>query len=289
MTRKALGRGLSALLREAETPAAATPQTPTGTESIPIDRIEPNPFQPRQMFDEAGLKELAGSIQASGVVQPILVRKVGDKFQLVAGERRWRAAQAAGLTEIPAIVRELSDREALELALTENLLREDLNAIDAANGMKTLQDTYGLTHEELSGRLGIDRSTVTNTLRLLRATPPVQEMVQHGALSAGHVRAILALEFYTDQEKLAARAVKNGLSVRATEDLVAKWNAPDGEGKPKKVEKPGDPNVRAAVLELERTLGTRVKITGDGRRGAVQIRYFSAEDLSRIFDWITRR
>lgn len=286
MTRKALGRGLSALLREADAPAAAA-ATPTGTESIPIDRIDSNPFQPRQMFDEAGLRELAGSIRASGVVQPILVRRSGERFQLVAGERRLRAARAAGLGAIPAIVRELSDREALELALTENLLREDLNPIDAANGMKTLQDTYGLTHEELSARLGIERSTVTNTLRLLRATPPVQEMVQHGALSAGHVRAILALEFYTDQEKLAARVVKHGLSVRATEDLVAKWNAPDGEGK--KVEKPGDPNVRAAVLELERTLGTRVKITGDGRRGALQIRYFSAEDLSRIFDWITRR
>jgi ParB family chromosome partitioning protein len=286
MTRKALGRGLSALLREAEIPAAAAP---TGTESIPVDRIDPNPFQPRQMFDEAGLMELARSIRASGVVQPILVRKSGERFQLVAGERRWRAARLAGLEAILAVVRELSDREALELSLTENLLREDLNPIDAAHGIKTLQDSYGLTHEEVAARLGIERSTVTNTLRLLRATPSVQEMVQHGALSAGHVRAILALEFYTEQEKLAALVVKNGLSVRATEELVAKWNAPGEEGKKKKAEPPGDPNVRAAVLELERTLGTRVKITGDGRRGAIQIRYFSAEDLSRIFDWITRR
>lgn len=286
MTRKALGRGLSALLREADAAAAAAP---TGTESIRIDLITPNPFQPRQMFDEASLKELTDSIRASGVVQPILVRKMDDRYQLVAGERRWRAALAAGLDSIPAIVRELSDREALELALTENLLREDLNPIDSAHGLKTLQDKYGLTHEEIADRLGINRTTVTNTLRLLRASPSVQAMVQHGALSAGHVRAILALEFDTDQERVAARAVKNGLSVRATEELVAKWNAPDGEGKKTKVEKPGDPNVRAAVLELERTLGTRVKITGDGRRGAVQIRYFSAEDLSRIFDWITKR
>jgi ParB family chromosome partitioning protein len=281
---------LSALLREADAPAAATPtQIPTGTESISVDRIDPNPFQPRQMFDEAGLRELAVSIRASGVVQPILVRKSGERFQLVAGERRLRAARIAGLEVIPTVVRELSDREALELSLTENLLREDLNPIDAAHGIKNLQDSYGLTHEEVAARLGIDRSTVTNILRLLRATPSIQEMVQHGALTAGHVRALLALEAYTDQEKVAALVVKNGLSVRATEELVAKWNAPGEEGKPRKVEAPGDPNVRAAVLELERTLGTRVKITGDGRRGAIQIRYFSSEDLSRIFDWITRR
>ena len=286
MTRKALGRGLSALLRETDAPATATP---TGTESIRIDLITPNPFQPRQIFDEASLKELTDSIRASGVVQPILVRKVGDRYQLVAGERRWRATQAAGLDSIPALVRDLSDREALELALTENLLREDLNPIDAAHGLKTLQDQYGLTHDEIAARLGINRSTVTNTVRLLRATLPIQEMVQHGALSAGHVRAILTLEFSTDQERAAALTVKNGLSVRATEDLVAKWDQPREAGKQRKPEPPGDPNVRAAVLELERTLGTRVKISGDGRRGAIQIRYFSSEDLSRIFDWITKR
>ena len=286
MTRKALGRGLSALLRETDAPAAATP---TGTESIRIGLITPNPSQPRQIFDPASLKELADSIRASGVVQPILVRKVGERFQLVAGERRWRAAQAAGLDSIPALVRELSDREALELALTENLLREDLNPVDAAHGLKTLQDQYGLTHDEISERLGINRSTVTNTVRLLRATPSIQELVQHGALSPGHVRAILALEFDTDQERAAALVIQHGLSVRATEELVAKWDQPREAGKHRKPEAPGDPNVRAAVLELERTLGTRVKISGDGRRGAIQIRYFSAEDLSRIFDWITKR
>lgn len=286
MTRKALGRGLSALLRETDAPAAAVP---AATETIRVDLITPNPFQPRQMFDEASLKELTDSIKASGVVQPILVRRHGERFQLVAGERRWRAAQAAGLDSIPAVVRDLSDREALELALTENLLREDLNPMDAAHGFKKLADTYGFTHDEIADHLSINRSTVTNTLRLLKATPAVQEMVQHGALTPGHVRAILALEFYTDQEKVAARAVEQQLSVRATEELVTKWQQPRQPGRPKKPEPPGDPNVRAAALELERTLGTRVKITGDGRRGSLQIRYFSAEDLSRIFDWITRR
>jgi ParB family chromosome partitioning protein len=283
MTRKALGRGLSALLRETE----EQPATGSASESVPVDLIDPNPFQPRQAFGEAALKELADSIRASGVVQPVLVRKSNERYQLVAGERRWRAARAAGLEAIPAVVRELSDREALELALTENLLREDLNPIDSAHGLKSLQDKYGLTHEEIAARLGVDRSTITNTLRLLRASPAVQELVQHGELSAGHVRAILPLEGYTEQERVAAMAVSKGLSVRATEEIVARWSKPRGEVK--KEEAPADPNIRAAVLELERTLGTRVKITGDGRSGHIEIRYYSEEDLNRIYDWIVRR
>jgi ParB family chromosome partitioning protein len=287
MTRKALGRGLSALLRENEAPAAPAP---AGTEQIRLDQISPNPFQPRHTVDEASLQELADSIRASGVVQPVLLRRAGERYQLVAGERRWRAAQAAGLETLPAVVRDLSDREALELALTENLLREDLNPIDAARGLQELQNLYGLTHEEMAARLGINRTTVTNTLRLLRATAPVQEMVRLGELAPGHVRALLALSAPTDQERVAARVVTHGLSVRETEDLVARWRQLGAEPRrPKKAAPPGDPNVRAAALELERTLGTRVRITGDGRRGSIQIRYFSAEDLSRIFDWITRR
>jgi len=285
MTRKALGRGLSALLRETEAAPAAVP----ASETIAIDLIDPNPFQPRQAFPEASLKELTDSIRASGVVQPVLLRKSNERYQLVAGERRWRAARAAGLESIPAVVRELSDREALELALTENLLREDLNPIDSAHGLKTLQDKYGLTHEEIAGRLGIDRSTVTNTLRLLRASPAVQELVQRGALSAGHARAILGLEVYAEQERVARLAVKKGLSVRGTEELVARWSRPRREGKGKKEEGPTDPNLRAAVLELERTLGTRVKIAGDGSSGRIEIRYYSPEDLDRIFAWIVRR
>jgi ParB family chromosome partitioning protein len=284
MTRKVLGRGLSALLRETEAPPAAAQ---SASESIPVHLIDPNPFQPRQAFAEGGLKELADSIRASGIVQPVLVRKSNDRYQLVAGERRWRAAQAAGLEAIPAVIRDLTDREALELALTENLLREDLNPIDSAHGLKSLQEKYGLTHEEIATRLGVDRSTITNTLRLLRASPAVQELVQHGALSAGHVRAILGLEAYTDQERVAAMAVTKGLSVRATEEIVARWSKPRGEVK--KAEAPADPNIRAAVLELERTLGTRVKITGDGLSGRIEIRYYSEADLSRIYDWIVRR
>ena len=163
MTRKALGRGLSALLREVE----ATAPGP-GLEAVSVDLIDPNPFQPRRAFPEAGLKELAESIRASGLVQPVLLRRAGERFQLVAGERRWRAARQAGLEAIPAVVRDLSDREALELALTENLLCEDLNPMEVAHGLEVLQTRHALTHEEIAARLCIDRSTVTNTLRLLR-------------------------------------------------------------------------------------------------------------------------
>jgi ParB family chromosome partitioning protein len=283
MTRKALGRGLSALLRETETAAP----TASGVEAIPVDQIDPNPFQPRQTFPEASLQELADSIRASGVVQPILVRQIGDRYQLVAGERRLRASKLAGLESVPAVVRELSDRESLELALTENLLREDLNPIDSAHGLKSLQDKYGLTHEEMAQRLGANRSTITNTLRLLRLPPEIQEMISAGGLSPGHARALLSLELMTDQLRAAAFMVKHDLSVRAAEELVTKWTEPPGDRKKK--EAPLDPNVRAAVLELERTLGTRVRIVGKGSSGRIEIRYYSETDLSRIYDWILRR
>ena len=283
MSRKALGRGLSALLRETDSaPAAASTSA-----SIPVDLIDPNPFQPRQAFAEAGLKELADSIRSSGIVQPVLLRRSNDRYQLVAGERRWRAARAAGLESIPAVVRELSDREALELALTENLLREDLNPIDSAQGLKALQDKYGLTHEEIAARLGVDRSTVTNTIRLLRLPPEVQQMVSKGDLSAGHGRALLGLKTAEDQGEAAGFIVKFAESVRGTEEMVARWYGSPEEGKKKEV--PMDPNIRAAVLELERTLGTRVKIVGDGISGRIEIRYYSEADLNRIYDWIVRR
>ncbi len=284
MTRKALGRGLSALLRETE----AAPPSSAGIEAIPVDRIDPNPFQPRQAFPEAGLKELADSIRASGLVQPVLVRKVQERYQLVAGERRWRAAREAGLESIPAVVRELSDREALELALTENLLREDLNPMDVAHGFKALQEKYGLTHEEVAARLGVDRSTVTNTIRLLRLPAEIQEMIARGEVTAGHGRAILGLKSAEDQLEGAAMVVKYGLSVRGAEELVARWYAPPSERKSKSAES-ADPNIRAAAHEMERTLGTRVRILGEGASGRIEIRYYSEADLNRIFEWIVRR
>ena len=204
MTRKALGRGLNALLRTVET-------TTAGLAEIAVDQIDANPFQPRRTFAADKLKELADSIRASGVVQPVLLRRADGRYQLIAGERRWRAARQAGLTTIPAVVREIGDRDALELALTENLLREDLNPLEAAQGYAALQQKHGLSHEEIAERLGLDRSTVTNTLRLLRLPPEVQQMIAEGAISAGHARALLGLESAAAQLQLAQADREAGL------------------------------------------------------------------------------
>ncbi len=283
MTRKALGRGLNALLRTVEA-------TTTGLEQIPVDQIEPNPFQPRRQFADEGLKELTESIRGSGVVQPVLLRPAPGqegRYQLVAGERRWRAAKLAELETVPAVVRPLGDRDTLETALTENLLREDLNPLEVAHAYQALQEQHGLSHEEIADRLGLNRSTVTNTLRLLRLPAGVQELLSRGELSFGHAKALLSLASPEAQTKLGHRIVKQGLSVRQTENIVA---LPELKPEPRKPEEAPklDPNVRAAILELERVLGTRVKITGGGRRGKIEVSYFSAEDLTRIYDLIIR-
>ena len=284
MTRKVLGRGLNALLQTVETATA-------GLEQVRLDLIDPNPFQPRRQFPENTLAELADSIRASGVIQPVLVRRnvpAEGRFQLIVGERRWRAARLAGLETVPAIVRELADQDALEFALAENLLRRDLNPIEVAHAYQTLQDEFHLSHEQVAERLGINRSSVTNMLRLLRLPSAVQEMLADEKITYGHARALLALDSEAAQLKLAARVAKEGLSVRDVESLVAppqsKQPGPTSDAKP-----PMDPNVRAAAQELERTLGTRVKIRGDGRRGAIEISYFSSEDLNRIYDLIVRQ
>jgi ParB family transcriptional regulator, chromosome partitioning protein len=282
MQRKALGRGLSSLLREVDT-------TTSGLESVTLDLIEPNPFQPRRGFGEEALKELTESIRSTGVVQPVLLRRAGERFQLIAGERRWRAARAAGLPSVPAIVRELGDREALELALTENLLREDLNPMDVARGYEALQQKFGLTHEEIAARLGTSRASVTNSLRLLGLAEQVQELVASGELSMGHARALAALESRAVQMRLARTIVELGLSVREAERRAGLLSS---QAPRKKVAvKPDslDANMRAAVIEMERTLGTRVKIQGNPNRGQILIRYFSAEDLNRLYSWIVRQ
>jgi ParB family chromosome partitioning protein len=282
MTRKALGRGLSALLREVET------ATPTGLDHIPITLIDPNPDQPRRAFPEASLQELAESIRAGGLVQPVLVRRTDARYQLVVGERRWRAARLAGLEAIPAVVRELNDREAVELALTENLLREDLNPLDVARAFDVLQQRYHLSQEEIAGRMGLDRSTVTNTLRLLRLALPVQEMLSNGEITHGHARALLGLDSEGAQAQLARLIAKQGLSVRQVEAMVAVRATEAAKRKPQVASAKFDPNIRAAVLELERVLGTRVKILGNEKRGRIEISYYSAEDLNRIYEWVAR-
>ena len=282
MTRKALGRGLNALLRTVET-------TTAGLAEVAVDQIDANPFQPRRNFSADKLKELADSIRASGLVQSVLLRRANGRYQLIAGERRWRAARQAGLTAIPAVVREIGDRDALELALTENLLREDLNPLEAAQGYAALQQNHGLSHEEIAEHLGLDRSTVTNTLRLLRLPPEVQQMIAEGAISAGHARALLGLDSAAAQLKLAQSIVKHGLSVRQVENLVAGRGSKPGKNENVPEAHKLDPNVRAAVLEMERTLGTRVKVHGDEKRGKIEISYFSSEDLNRIYEWIVKK
>jgi ParB family chromosome partitioning protein len=284
MSRKALGRGLSSLIREVETAPAA------GLEQVSVEAIDPNPFQPRRAFPEETLRELSDSVRTSGVVQPVLLRRAGaeGRFQLIAGERRWRAARLAGLEAVPAVIREMGDRETLELALTENLLREDLNPLEVARSYLLLQQNFRLSHEEIAEHLGVNRTTVTNALRLLRLPQSVQAMLEDGEISAGHARALAGLEDEKTVTRIARQIVDKGLSVRQTEELISTPAIQPAKRVPKAAPRI-DPNIRAAVLDLERTLGTRVRIVGNGMHGRIEIKYFSGEDLSRLFDWIMRR
>lgn len=290
MARKALGRGLSALLGDAaaviEAPREAQPPlSASGLEHMPLELIEPNPFQPRRVFPEQQLSELAESIRSAGVVQPVLVRRSGDRYQLVAGERRLRAAAIAGLKTIPAVVREIDDNHVLEIAITENLLREDLSAVETAHAFQALQERFGYSHEQIAARLGMDRATVTNTIRLLKLPESVQRLVEDKKLSAGHARALLACATPEMQNELAERAVKDGLSVR---DVERRASAPRRAPKPEAAP-PQDANLRAAIVEMERTLGTKVTIVGSETSGKIEISYYSASDLNRLFEWITRK
>ena len=279
MPRTALGRGLGSLIQEIESARE-------GLQEIPVTAVDPNPLQPRTHFPEPRLKELSDSIRSSGVVQPILVRKVGVRFQIVAGERRWRAAKLAGLERVPAVVRSLSDRDTLQLALTENMMREDLNPLDVARGMEAMIQRFAFRHEEIAQRLGVDRSTVTNTLRLLKLPEEVQDLLQEGKLTPGHARALLSMSDLRLQLKLGRRIANEGLSVRQVENLVT------GQGKRSKVSSPSkrvDPNVKAAVSELERTLGTKVQFVGSNSKGKILLWYHSAEDLDRLYNLLARR
>ena len=277
MTRKPLGRGLGALLSS----------EPSGgsVESIEIDEalIEPCSVQPRTRFNNASLNELAESIKANGVVQPILVRRKGGRFELVAGERRLRAARIAGLRSIPAVVREVPDEKLLEIALVENIQREDLNAIEEAQAYKSLLENVGLTQEALASRIGRDRSYVTNYLRLLRLPNDVQTLVQEGTLSTGHARALLGLADARRQREFAAVIVKKGLSVRETERLIKKAGEA-GEEKPRHSARGIDPNVKALETKLRRELGTQVSLRQKqgADEGVLEIKYYNLGDLNRI-------
>jgi len=281
MNRKALGRGLEALI-----PGASEPATPrSGLAEIPVADIEPNPEQPRTVFDEGALAELAASIRAHGLLQPVVVREMGSgRYRLVAGERRWRAARLAGLDRLPAVVRNADEAGAIALALVENLQREDLNPLDEAHGYEALMEVAGSTQADVAERVGKDRSTVANALRLLDLPTEVQEMLRDGRLSAGHGRALLALGGAEERRKAAERAVARGLSVREVEALARGAVRRRKAARPKRSE---DPFVREWEDRLQRFFGTLVRIERLGKEGSIRIEYYSDEDLERILDLLS--
>jgi len=286
--RKALGRGLSTLLppRSASTaPAPATAVAGAATQ-VPINSIEPNPLQPRSVFQADRLRELSDSIRANGIIQPLIVRKKGDVYELIAGERRWRAARMAELSTVPVVVLDLVDEKLLEVSLVENLQREDLNPIEVAQAYDRLAREHSLSHEEIGKRTGKDRASITNMIRLLRLPAEVQLMLAEHRLSMGHARAILGLPTPELQLAVAEKTASQGLSVRQVERTVQKLNE-DRDPDNQKEEPKQDPNVRAAVEELERVLGTRVRIVErSAERGRIEVEYFSSDDLDRIYQTI---
>ena len=291
--RKVLGKGLNALLAMRtqapvvpELPEPAKPTATEVTETIAIGTIAPNPLQPRRAFQQERLEELAQSIRANGIVQPLVVRRVGNKLELVAGERRLRAAKLAGLEQVPIVVRDIPDERLLEITLIENIQREDLNPIETAVAFDRLGKELNLNAEEVGNRTGKDRSTVLNFTRLLQLPQDLQQLVAERRLSHGHARALLTLTNVDLQREVAEKAVAQGWSVRQTERLTQKLVA-SPQPKPLDEEVAMDPNVKAALQEMQRVLGTRVRIIERPRKGGrIEIDYYSPEDLDRIYTTI---
>lgn len=287
MARQSLGRGLSALLGEdtAADPIAGSPE-------IDIDLIEPNPEQPRTRFNEPDLNELARSITANGIVQPIVVRQKGGRYQIIAGERRWRAAQRAGLRRVPVLVKDIPDNKLLELALVENIQRQELNPIEEAKAYRKLIDTVGLTQEQVAERVGKERTLITTTMRLLKLPNDVQRHIVEGLLSLSHGRALLMSEDPSIQRIVANSAVDNGYSVRETERAVkrlARGGSRGGGTKKEFVQ--ADANVKAAETKLMRRFGTNVRIIPRVKNagGKIEIEYYGGEDLERIYELLMNK
>lgn len=318
MPRNALGRGLGALIREPEAaepapaatttapatslPAASVPSgggsaaavapapiappapapAPAGPQQIDIDLIDPSPYQPRTRFREEALDELARSIQASGIIQPLVVRQIGSRFQLIAGERRWRASQRAGLTRVSAIIRQVPDELALEMTLVENIQREDLNAMEAARAFERLMDEFNLTQESVAERTGKDRATVANAIRLLKLEGTIQDWIEEGKLTAGHGRALLAIPDSQLRMRYAQRAARGGLTVRQIERLGSRR----ARGARTPMEVAMDPNVKQALEEMQRHLGTKVllRLKTKMRPGQLVLEYYDDDQLMGIYD-----
>jgi len=281
MKRKALGKGLAALLPD---PDGGDDRSPENTAEVPVDRLEPNPQQPRLVMEPAALQALAASIRESGMVQPILVRPHGGGYQIIAGERRWRAALELGLATVPVTVREVPDDRLLELALVENIQRAELTPLEEAQAYVRLQETLRLTQEQVAQKVGKDRATVANTMRLLRLPREVKELLGTGKIDAGHARALLALERPGDQVGLAWEAARKALSVREVERRVALLRAPRAAAGPKR----RDPNTRAAEERLKAALGTVVEIARRGKGGSLRIAFTSEQELQRLFELLLR-
>lgn len=285
MQKKGLGRGLNALI-----PSAAEPKTesrPATPLEIAVDRITPSPFQPRRTFDETKIEELAGSIRNQGIIQPLVVRPKGDGFELIAGERRWRAAMKAGLSRVPVVVREASDHEAMQLALVENLQREDLNPIEEANGYQRLQEEFHWSQEEMADKVGKSRPAIANSLRMLALPAEVQQEVSAGILPAGQARALLGL--HTEPLIISAcrEVITKGLSTRETEKMVRHLLL----GRKRRRQVPiMDPDLKSIMEELQRALGTRVRLIPKARtsKGKIEIEYYTLPDLERIIQSITK-
>ena len=288
--RKALGRGLESLLptrplnQPITMPAA---QAAASTQEIPIDSIDPNPYQTRRRINEAALEELAESIRASGVVQPVVLRPVANgRYQLVAGERRWHASRRAGKTTIPAVVRQISNEQAMEITIIENLQREDLNPVEQARAFERLSREFGLTQEQIASRTGKDRASISNFVRLLKLPEDVQNALEAGTLSFGHGKVLLAMAGFPEHLERAAREIiEKQLSVRQTEELVARLLNPQAaEQKQEKPAIPVDPNVREAQRSLESSLGVKVEIHDRKGKGKIILKYGSLEDFDRIVE-----
>jgi ParB family transcriptional regulator, chromosome partitioning protein len=278
-----LGRGLGALL-SSPAPATTTQDPgPSATVELPIDAIAPNPKQPRKDFDDKALQDLSASMTQSGILQPVVVRRVGDGYQLVVGERRWRAAKLAGLTRIPAVIREASDAQTLELALVENLLREDLNPMEEAEAYQRLLAEFGWTQEELARRVQRDRSSIANCLRLLKLPEQIQADLRANRLTMGHARALLALDSPADQLRLREEILTHSWSVRATEQGVQAKRVMPPRRPPRR-----SPELAAVEDALRVALATRVRVVGNERAGRIEIVYSSREELDRLAELITQ-
>jgi ParB family chromosome partitioning protein len=281
--RPALGKGLSALIPDA-------PETTRAAVEADIDRLAPNDFQPRGDMNDARLQELAQSIKANGVIQPIVVRKIGDRFQIIAGERRWRAAKLAGLLRVPIVVRDVApgqEKTLLEMALIENIQREDLNPIEEALAYRRLTDDFELRQEDIASAVGKDRATVANVLRLLKLPEELRNEVASARLSMGHARALLSLTDEADQRRMGRDVIARNLSVRETESMVKKIAEGASPLRNEAAPKPVDVHTRAAEDRLKLTFGTRVRIVRHGARGRIEIDFVSEEELIRIYEQLT--